>query len=316
MQAIDIKNLRKTYLPKKQFGKKMADTKEALKGVDIQIPQGSFYGLLGPNGAGKSTIINIIAGLVNKTSGNVIVNGFDLDVNPREVRRSIGIVPQEVVIDPFFNVYDTLEFYAGYYGVPKKQRRTDEILEALNLTDKAKASPRRLSGGMKRRLLIAKALVHNPPILILDEPTAGVDVELRSQLWDYVRKLNKQGTTIVLTTHYLEEAEELCDRISIINNGEVIADDSTSKLLSSIDQKILVITTKEKLNNIPFELSGFQTKVNDVKGAGTEIEITFSKSEISAAEIIVLLQAANIQIKDISTKEPNLEDVFRKLVKM
>lgn len=316
MNAIEIKNLRKTYAPKKSFGKASADKKEALKGVNLTIPKGSFYGLLGPNGAGKSTIINIIAGLVNKTSGDVVVNGFNLDTHPREIRSSIGIVPQEVFIDPFFNVRDTLEYYAGYYGIKAKDRKTDEILDALNLTDKAKVNPRRLSGGMKRRLLVAKALVHTPPILILDEPTAGVDVELRTQLWDYVRKLNKQGTTVLLTTHYLEEAEELCDKISIINNGEVIADDNTEILLGSLDEKILVVTTKEKVTNIPFELSRFQTKVTDLKTAGSEIEINYSKSEISAAEIIIMLQSANIKINDITTKEPNLEDVFRKLVKM
>lgn len=307
MLAIDIKNLRKTYSVKNS-----SEQKEALKDINIEIPKGSFYGLLGPNGAGKSTIINIISGLVNKTSGSVIVNGYDLDKDSREVRRSIGVVPQEVVIDPFFNVFDTLEYYAGYYGVPKSKRRTDEILQALNLSDKAKVNPRRLSGGMKRRMLIAKALVHAPPILILDEPTAGVDVELRSQLWAYVKELNEKGTTIVLTTHYLEEAETLCDRISIINHGKVIADDKTSKLLSSIDEKILVITLKDKIGSIPFELSKFQTKVNDNIN---RLEINYRKSEISAAEIINIVEASNLHIVDISTKEPNLEDVFRHLVK-
>jgi ABC-2 type transport system ATP-binding protein len=307
MSAISITNLKKTYALKNS-----KEQKEALKDINIEIPKGSFYGLLGPNGAGKSTIINIISGLVNKTSGEVVVNGFDLDAAPREVRASIGVVPQEVVIDPFFNVHDTLEYYAGYYGVPKAKRRTDEILTALNLTDKAKVNPRRLSGGMKRRLLIAKALVHTPPILILDEPTAGVDVELRSQLWAYVKELNEKGTTIVLTTHYLEEAETLCDRISIINHGKVIADDKTSTLLSTIDEKILVITMKDKIGNIPFELSKFQTKVNDNIN---RLEVNYRKSEISAAEIINIVEASDMTITDISTKEPNLEDVFRHMVK-
>ncbi len=215
--AIEIIDLKKTYQKSPR-----SPAKEALKDINLQIKKGSIFGLLGSNGAGKSTIINIMAGLVNKTSGTVKIGGFDLDSNPQEAKFKIGIVPQELVIDPFFNVYETLEIYAGYYGIRPENRKTDEIIEALGLKDKAKATPRSLSGGMRRRLLVAKALVHSPEVLVLDEPTAGVDVELRTQLWNYVKKLNEQGTTIVLTTHYLEEAEELCDEIAIINHGKVV----------------------------------------------------------------------------------------------
>lgn len=218
--AIEISNLSKIY----QKSQKSA-AKEALKSVNLKIKKGSFFGLLGPNGAGKSTIINILAGLVNKTAGEVKISGIDIDENPQKAKFKIGIVPQELVIDPFFTVRETLEIYAGYYGLKKSERRTDEIIAALGLKDKANAKPRSLSGGMRRRLLVAKALVHNPEILVLDEPTAGVDVELRNQLWNYVKNLNEQGTTILLTTHYLEEAEQLCDEIAIINHGRVIKHD-------------------------------------------------------------------------------------------
>ncbi len=224
--AIEINNLSKTYQKTSK-----SSAKQALGSINLKIKKGSFFGLLGPNGAGKSTIINILAGLVNKTSGEVRICGIDIDKNQQKSKFKIGIVPQELIIDPFFNVRETLEIYAGYYGIKKSQRRTDEIIEALGLKDKAKSAPRSLSGGMRRRLLVAKALVHSPEILVLDEPTAGVDVELRNQLWNYVKNLNQQGTTILLTTHYLEEAEELCDEIAIINHGSVIACDKKSNLM-------------------------------------------------------------------------------------
>ncbi|MFZ4687420.1 MAG: ABC transporter ATP-binding protein, partial [Hyphomonadaceae bacterium] len=216
--AISARGLTKTYAASKKM-----PAKQALKGVDLAVPRGSVFGLLGPNGAGKSTFINILAGLVNKTSGAVSVWGIDADRNPREARAALGVVPQEINMDPFFTPRETLELMAGFYGVPPSERRTDEILDALGLGDKKHAYVRQLSGGMKRRLMVAKAMVHSPPILILDEPTAGVDVELRRSLWEYVRKLNAQGVTIVLTTHYLEEAQEMCDEIAIINHGQVIA---------------------------------------------------------------------------------------------
>ena len=306
MKAIEIKNLKKTYK-----SKIASQQKEALKGIDLEIPQGAFFGLLGPNGAGKSTIINILAGLVNKTSGQVIVNGFDLDSDEINVRKSIGIVPQEVVIDPFFNVRKTLEYYAGYFGVKKADRRTDEILKALNLYDKAEANPRRLSGGMKRRLLIAKALVHNPKILVLDEPTAGVDVELRLQLWDYVKKLNKSGTTILLTTHYLEEAQELCDSIAIINHGEVIANDTTGNLIQKLGQKNIIFKFENKISAIPENLKIYNAEIVD---EGTSIKINHNRNDSKLDEVIQKLKQNNLVIKDISSTETDLEDVFRKLV--
>ncbi|MES2677392.1 MAG: ABC transporter ATP-binding protein [Pseudomonadota bacterium] len=304
--AIEIKNLTKIYQKSKNSA-----PKEALKGIDLEIKKGSIFGLLGPNGAGKSTIINILAGLVNKTSGTVKISGIDLDKNPLEAKFKIGIVPQELVIDPFFNVYETLEIYAGYYGIRKENRRTDEIIEALGLKDKAKATPRSLSGGMKRRLLVAKALVHNPEVLILDEPTAGVDVELRSQLWKYVRKLNEAGTTIVLTTHYLEEAEELCDEIAIINNGELLVCKKKEELMKMMpENKELIVTLKNEISFIP----------NDVKAAlnislknNNQLHINYQPSQINIIEILSLLEKNQLNIADISTKQADLEEVFKYL---
>lgn len=305
--AFKITNLKKTY--KDKFSGRDIP---ALKGIDLEIKEGSFSALLGPNGAGKSTIINIIAGLVNKTSGEVVVNGHDLDDDPMGVRRSIGVVPQEVVIDPFFTVRETLEFYAGYFGVTKKQRRTDEILTALNLADKAGVNPRRLSGGMKRRLLVAKALVHNPKIIILDEPTAGVDVDLRIQLWDYVRDLNGKGSTILLTTHYLEEAEELCDKISIINHGKVIANDNTKNLIRKLGKKDINFTFAKKLAKLPKSFEKYDSSISE-DGVGLKISYDCNKQSIS--DILSDIGKIKNEITDISTEETDLEDVFRELVK-
>ncbi len=307
MSAIKIENLRKTY--KSKFSN---TEKVALKGIDLEIPQGSIFGLLGPNGAGKSTLINIISGMVIKTSGKVVVNGFDIDEDDINVRKSIGVVPQEVFIDPFFNVRKTLDYYAGYFGVKKEDRRTDEILKALSLSDKAKTNPRGLSGGMRRRLLIAKALVHNPKILILDEPTAGVDVELRSQLWNYVRELNKRGTTILLTTHYLEEAEELCDEIAIINHGEVIAQDKTSNLKHKLGQKDLIFRFDRTVSSVPESLNFFNPELIE---NGKAIKIRHNKEDSQISEIINKIKENGLTIEDISTQETDLEDIFRQLVK-
>src|SRR6201989_742032 len=229
--AIRIESLCKTY----------AGGKRALNDVSFDVPRGQIFGLLGPNGAGKSTLINILAGLVVKTSGQVTIWGFDIDGHPRNAKRSIGVVPQEIIFDPFFTPKETLEIQAGLYGIPPSGRKSDELLAAMHLTDKANAYSRTLSGGMKRRLLVAKAMVHSPPILVLDEPTAGGDVELRQQLWRYVRSLNQRGTTILLTTHYLEEAEELCDRIAIINHGRLVACDTTAALLRRLDNKSVTL---------------------------------------------------------------------------
>lgn len=305
--AIEIKDLSKTYKKSKKSAEKVA-----LKSVDLQIKKGSFFGLLGPNGAGKSTIINILAGLVNKTSGSVKIAGIDIGENPQAAKFKIGIVPQELIIDPFFNVRETLEIYAGYYGIKKSQRRTDEIIEALGLKDKAKATPRSLSGGMRRRLLVAKALVHNPEILVLDEPTAGVDVELRNQLWNYVKKLNKAGTTILLTTHYLEEAEELCDEIAVINRGAVIACDRKENLMKVLSSKELIINAVDEIRSgglLSFD--GLSTKIL----ARDKISITYDPEKIEVEKILRMISDAGIQIKDISTSQPDLEEIFKHLIK-
>lgn len=301
---IEISNLTKEY----DAGKKTS--KLALDNVDLSIPKGSFYGLLGPNGAGKSTIINIMAGLVNKTSGKVIINGIDIDEDARASRYQIGVVPQEVIIDPFFSVRETLEYFAGYYGVPKSERRTQEIIDAVQLGDKAHVNSRRLSGGMRRRVLIAKALVHNPPIVVLDEPTAGVDVELRTQLWEYVRKLNKQGTTVLLTTHYLEEAQELCDHIAIINHGKIIANDDKKNLMKMLDRKQLTISVKQKLSGIPKSLSIYNTERLDAH----TLCIQYSSKSASINELLDAVKKAKLTICDLATEEPDLEDIFKHLV--
>jgi ABC-2 type transport system ATP-binding protein len=302
--AIEVRGLRKIY--------GVGDTaKEALRGVDLDIPQGSIFGLLGPNGAGKSTFINILAGLVTKTSGAVRIWGFDQDRNPRQSRAAIGVVPQELNIDPFFTPRAALEMQAGLYGVPKAERRTDEILGKVGLADKAEAYARTLSGGMRRRLLVAKAMVHDPAVLVLDEPTAGVDIQLRRALWDYVRELNAQGVTIILTTHYLEEAEEMCDRIAVINHGEVIACDDTSTLLSRLDSKTLVIQPAEPLAAAPAFSAGAAARLRE-DGA---LEIAYRRSETSAGALIAEAQAAGVTILDIATEEPRLEDVFVSLVR-
>ncbi len=297
--AIEIRNLRKTYADKK------GGAKEALKGIDLTVPQGSFFALLGPNGAGKSTMINILAGLVLKTSGEAKICGYDIVSDMRNARSSIGVVPQELILDTFFTVREALDIHAGYYGVPKAKRRTQEIIDALGLSDKADVNSRRLSGGMRRRLLVAKALVHSPKVLILDEPTAGVDVELRTQLWNYVKELNANGTTVLLTTHYLEEAETLCDRIAVINHGEVIANDRKENLLKTFDSKELVITPMEALEIIPPSLQSLQIKLDAGK-----LVITYQPSKTSIQDVLNQVSAAGVSVRDLSTREADLEDVF------
>lgn len=302
--AIEIRALQKTYR-----GSRGEPEKHALNGIDLDIPAGSIFGLLGPNGAGKSTMINILAGLVTKTSGSVKIWGFDQDENPRQSRAAIGVMPQELNLDPFFSPRGALEVQAGLYGVPKSQRRSDEILEMVGLSDKADAYARTLSGGMRRRLLLGKALVHQPQILVLDEPTAGVDIELRQMLWANIRKLNKErGMTIILTTHYLEEAEEMCDEIAIISQGSLIARDSTVNLLGQIDSKTLVIdpvTTPQTLptaNGITIER----------RPDGT-LAFTYQAHKTTAEEVLNVVQAAGIHIRDVKTEQTDLEDVFLKL---
>ena len=301
--AIAARGVRKTYA-----GTKKSPPKEALKGVDIFVKRGTIFGLLGPNGAGKSTFINILAGLVSKTAGDISVWGFDIDRNPRQAKAALGVVPQEINMEVFFTPLEGMEIQAGLYGVPKSQRRSMEILTALGLEDKANAYVRMLSGGMKRRLLVAKAMVHSPPILILDEPTAGVDIELRKQLWEYVLKLHEQGVTIVLTTHYLEEAQELCKEIAIINHGEVVACEPTEKLISSLDRKLLMVTPNEALAAKP-DLGPLSA---DLKADG-RLAINYQPSVTKVGEILDRLNAAGISVKDITTVEADLEDVFLEL---
>jgi len=297
--AIRIESLSKTY----------AGGKRALDGVSFNVPRGQIFGLLGPNGAGKSTLINILAGLVVKTSGTVTIWGFDLDERPRNSKRSIGVVPQEIIFDPFFTPRETLEIQAGLYGVPPAERRSDELLAAMHLTDKAHAYSRTLSGGMKRRLLVAKAMVHSPPILVLDEPTAGVDVELRRQLWDYVRKLNREGVTIVLTTHYLEEAEQLCDRIAIINHGRLIANEPTRELVAKTQEKSVVVTFDRDIAQVPTDACFENIALIDER----TLSITYRKDKVNAGEVLDALQREGFGIVDVSTRDPDLEDVFLSL---
>ena len=301
--ALQAKGLTKTY---KAVGPTAA--KQALKGIDLAVPRGSIFGLLGPNGAGKSTFINILAGLVVKSGGMAEIWGFDIDKNPRQARASIGIVPQELSIDPFFTPGEIMDLQAGMYGVPKSQRRTLEILTAMGLDDKLDAYARTLSGGMRRRLLVAKALVHNPPVLVLDEPTAGVDIELRRQLWDYVLELNKAGVTIVLTTHYLEEAEELCDMIAIIDQGELRACDSTQNLLAQIDNKTLLVRSASPLATAP-SLDGLDAKLTD----DGRLAVTYNPGLIPAGAVIAQLNEHGVEIADLDTRGAELENVFLKL---
>jgi ABC-2 type transport system ATP-binding protein len=299
--AIELRDLEKTY----------AGGKRALEGINLEVPAGQIFGLLGPNGAGKSTMINILAGLVNKTGGSASVWGFDIEQHPRNAKVSIGIVPQEIVFDPFFTPFETLEIQAGLYGVPKHERRTAELLRAVHLEDKANAYSRTLSGGMKRRLMVAKAMVHSPPILVLDEPTAGVDVELRQQLWDYVRRLNAQGITVVLTTHYLHEAEELCDRIAIINHGRLIANETTRTLVGMAQEKVVEVTVDRDIA-VPPEAPCFD-KIQ-LAGERTLI-ITYRKDRVNAGEVLDALQKEGLAIVDVSTREADLEDVFLNLTR-
>ena len=306
VMAIEIRGLRKTYA-----GSGNAPPKEALKGIDLMVPRGSFFALLGPNGAGKSTCINILAGLVNKTAGAARIWGFDIERNPRNARAAIGVVPQEISFDAFFSPREVLELQAGLYGVPRAERRTDDILAAMHLTEQADAYARSLSGGMKRRLLVAKAMVHNPPILVLDEPTAGVDIELRQQLWDYVRTLNAAGVTIVLTTHYLEEAEQLCDRIAIINHGEVVACDTTPDLLARIDEKELLVTIDSDLTAVPAMPEGVRASLCDAR----RLRLQYSPASTRVEAILAALRDQEVSIVDLSTKEADLEDIFLQLTR-
>ena len=304
--AISVKNLNKIY------GKNSLSEKVALKDINLNIPKGSIFGLLGPNGAGKSTFINILADLVKKTSGEINVLGIDHEIDLKKVKSSMGIVPQELNIDPFFSPYELLEIQAGLYGVPKKNRKTNEILEILALSDKSHAYARTLSGGMRRRLLIAKAMVHDPEILILDEPTAGVDVELRSNLWESIHLLKSKGKTIILTTHYLHEAEELCDSIAIIDKGKLVACDTKENIKSFINNKKITISYKPRDNFNISELKKMDLKIEYNENC---IIIDYIPNEIDFNKILQKIQQIGIEVVDMDVKESNLEDVFLKLTK-
>ena len=303
--AIMIRDLVKRYAPAGKTPGKLA-----LDGVSFDVPQGQIFGLLGPNGAGKSTLINTLAGLVMKTSGEVQIWGHDIDRDQRNAKASIGIVPQEIVFDPFFTPVEVLDIQAGLYGVPKAERRSMDLLRAVHLADKADAYARSLSGGMKRRLLVAKAMVHRPPVLVLDEPTAGVDVELRRQLWELVVKLNREeGVTVVLTTHYLEEAEELCDRIAIINHGKLIANKPTRELVDMAREKIVVLTLDRDVSTAPQHDAFLKSAVTGERA----VEITYDKDRMNAGQVLAIVQDQGYAIADVSTREADLEDVFVRL---
>ncbi len=304
--AIEIAGLAKTYP-----GAKGQPPKHALRGVDLVVPRGSFFGLLGPNGAGKSTLIGILAGLVLKSAGTARVWGIDLDADPIGLRRRIGVVPQELNLDPFFTPRETMEQQAALFGIPRRARRTMEILDAVGLADKADAYARSLSGGMRRRLLVAKAMVHAPPVLVLDEPTAGVDVDLREQLWRMVKGLNAAGTTIVLTTHYLEEAEALCDRIAIIGQGRLIAEKPTRELLAEVDDKSLSVTLDRDIAAVPPGLDRFEATLE----APRRLVLRYRAREARVEHALDALRAAGLGIVDLSTQEADLTAVFLRLTR-
>ena len=297
---------KKNVLSVKKLNKIYRKNIHALKDLNLEVKEGEILGLLGPNGAGKSTFINILAGVTDKTSGEVIVWGFDLDKNPRQVRVSLGIVPQEINVDPFFTPKKLLDLQAGLFGVKKKDRITDTVLDLVALKDKSNSYTRNLSGGMKRRLLIAKALVHKPPIIILDEPTAGVDVELRKNLWENIRSLRKLGVTIILTTHYLQEAEELCDRVGIIHKGNLIALDTTENMLNKIQTKTLKFEINKRI--VLDDMNNKDYKI--LNNTDSEFKIEYNKQEFDIQKIIKLLENQGIVIKDIKSEDPDLEDVF------
>ena len=304
--AVEVKRLVKLY---KSQGK--GPEKMALKGIDLAVPRGSLFALLGPNGAGKSTLINILAGLVLKTGGEARIWDYDVELQPRRARTAIGIVPQELNLDPFFTPLELLDLQAGLYGVPKRERKSMELLAAVGLADKADAYARTLSGGMRRRLMVAKAMVHSPPVLVLDEPTAGVDIELRQSLWAYVRELNRNGVTVLLTTHYLEEAEELCDTIAIINHGEVVACEPKRTLLSRLDRKGLWLTVDSDLAAAPETLAAYAAELHGPR----RLVLHYQPSRVRIDQVLAAVAAAGLTIIDLSTEEADLEDIFLQLTR-
>ena len=306
-KALEVIDLCKTYY---SSSKKKLD-KKALSNLNLIVEQGDIFGLLGPNGAGKSTLINILAGTVVKSSGTVNIMNINIDENQKFAKTKIGVVPQEISLDTFFPISEALEFYAGYYGIRQKDRKTNEIIDALGLTDQAHLKSRDLSGGMKRRFLVAKAMVHSPDVLILDEPTAGVDIELRDKLWDYVKQLNRNGTTIILTTHYLAEAEKLCNKIAFINGGKIVKSDTKKNLLSSLSNKELNITLSQKISEIPENLKKYNIELPSY----SELKIKYNKHKLPLEQILKDLVEAEFEMVDIKVNEGNLEDIFRTLYK-
>ncbi|MCF8462343.1 MAG: ABC transporter ATP-binding protein [Rickettsiaceae bacterium] len=299
MVALKIENLVKSY----------SKSKLALNDINLEIPKGSFFALLGPNGAGKSTLINIIAGIAKKDSGKIDIMGYNFDLENTMAKRQIGIVPQEIMLDSFFTVYEALDIFAGYYGIRPNNRRTDELIDALGLSDKKYTLTRKLSGGMKRRLLVAKAMVHSPKVLILDEPSAGVDIVLREQLWEYLLKLNKEGTTIILTTHYLEEVKRLCDYVSFINKGSIIHTDRKNNLLSTLGYKKITIDTTQQVTHTPNDF-----KVPNAKFFDNQMEFISHPQKMQTGEIISQVIKLGYEISNITILEPELEDIFKKII--
>lgn len=304
INAIEVVNLTKLYNSSKSNKPKFAIEK-----LNLSIPVGSIFGLLGPNGAGKSTLINILAGTVTKTSGSAYIMGIDIEKHPKLAKSKIGVVPQEIALDNFFTIYQALEFTAGYYGITPKYRKTEEILKALSLWDKKEALPRHLSGGMKRRFLIAKAMVHSPAVLVLDEPTAGVDIELRDQLWEYVKILNHRGTTIIITTHYLAEAEELCSHIAFINKGTIIKQDTKENILNEVNSRHIDIEFTSPINKIPHEI------IEDYEIlTPNKLRLYFNSQNQTINAKLSQIHQINLPIKNIEISQPDLEVIFRKLI--
>jgi len=299
--AIEVHNLTKKYKGKAE---------PALNNISMHIPYGSIFGLLGPNGAGKSSFINILGGLTLKSEGEVRICGIDIDIDPKSARGAIGVVPQEINIDPFFSPIEVLDFQAGLYGVTQSKMNNLEILKKVNLDEKADAYSRSLSGGMKRRLMVAKAMVHNPPVLVLDEPTAGVDVELRKKLWLFIKTLNKKGVTIILTTHYLEEAQSLCDYIAIINNGRLIKCESKNTLMSMIDEKEINIKLSKNVKILPKSIEKYVKEHSN-----NMVTLKYDRNKINTGKIIQLILKSKINIEELSTKDPDLEEIFLELIK-
>jgi ABC-2 type transport system ATP-binding protein len=308
--AVVVSGLTKVYQ-----GSGRGGARRALDGIDLAIPRGALFGLLGPNGAGKSTLINILAGLVVRSAGEAAVWGFDVDRQARQARSSIGVVPQELNSDPFFTPRELLDLQAGLYGVPRRERRTAELLAAVGLADHADSYARTLSGGMRRRLMVAKAMVHAPPVLVLDEPTAGVDVDLRRQLWEHVRALNRGGTTVLLTTHYLEEAEQLCDTIAIIDHGRLVACEATSSLVQRLDRKELTITVDRDVEGVPTALADLPLESPVTMAAPRRLVIRYRPSRLRVDGVLAAVQAAGLGIVDLATREAGLEQIFLQLTR-